>query len=158
MESLKTLISIWVVLFLCPISFSNAEEDFPKIGFVRNDNVNVRAGDNINFESLCQLKKGDPIKIIGRRYSWFKIKLPRDAYAYIKTDYVDLSQEKNRGIVKASRVNIRVGPGTKYSIMGQVSAPEELNVLGEEDGWYKIEPPNQTAGWIKAGQVSFRLE
>lgn len=134
------------------------ESEFPKIGFVKNDGANVRAGDNVNFEGLCKLEKGDPVKIVDKRYSWFKIKLPKTTCLYIKNDYVDLDPENRVGTVNAAGVNLRAGPGTKYSILGQVSEPEEIDVLMEEDGWYKIIPPKNAEGWIHSSQISFSLE
>ncbi|MBU1061273.1 MAG: SH3 domain-containing protein [Candidatus Omnitrophica bacterium] len=137
---------------------ASVEEEFPKLGFVKNKGANIRAGDNINYESLCKLEKGDPIKIIGKRYSWYKIILPKKAHIYIKDDYVDLTEQKGIGIVNASRVNLRAGPDTKYSITGQVSKPQELNIVSETDGWYAIEPPKGTTGWINSSQIMYTLD
>ena len=161
MKLLRGLTLATLVFFLLAhndISFSNEKEDFPKIGFVKNDGANVRAGDNVNFKALCELEKGDPLKIIGKRYSWFKINLPKKAHIYIKNDYVALDPEKEIGTVTALHVNLRAGPGTEYSILGQVSRPEKLNVVSEKDGWYKIEPPQGIKGWISSSQIKFILE
>ena len=140
-----------------PYASTGAEEKLPRIGFIKNDLSNVRAGDNINYEILCKLKKGDPVKLIGKRYSWYKIDLPRNAYVYIKDDYVDLDHEKGEKIGKVNtvRVNLRAGPGTKHSILGQVSKPESLRVISkEEGGWYRIEPPQGASGWVHSNQIA----
>ncbi|MFC1624302.1 SH3 domain-containing protein [Candidatus Omnitrophota bacterium] len=158
MRFIKIFIS---ATFLCislqSVSFSGDDEGFPKIGFVKNNDANVRAGDNVNFESLCRLEKSDPVKITGSRYSWFKIALPKKARLFIKNDYVDLTSDEEIGIVNAARVNIRAGEGTKYSVVGQVSSPEKLNILEEIDGWYKIMPPEGSKGWMHSSQIEFSL-
>jgi len=155
MKYLKSLIIISSLFTLTAYAQENADEKFPKAGYVKNDGAIVRAGDNINFENLCALSKSEPVKIIGRRYSWLKILLPRKASLYISKDYVDLtSDEKGIGIISASNVNLRAGPGTKYSIVGQISKPEKVSVLSEDAGWYKIEPPYGTAGWIHSSQIT----
>lgn len=146
-----------MVFLLQGLCFSDTKEEFPKIGFAKNSGSNVRAGDNINFESLCKLRKGDPVKIIDERYSWFNIMLPKMAHVYIKNDFVDADLDENSGEVNAARVNLRAGPDTKYSIIGQVSKPQELRIVSEIDGWYEIEPPEEIAGWIHASQVSFKF-
>lgn len=138
-------------------SFSD-ESEFQKVGFVKNKGANVRAGDNLNFEKLCQLEKGDPVRIVDKRYSWFEIMLPKTASIYIKNDYVDVDTENRVGIVNGLNVNLRAGPGTNYSILGQVSNPEELDVVIEENGWYKIIPPKGITGWIHYSQVTFSLD
>ena len=158
MRTIKLTSAILILFFvLRGVSFCD-EGKPPKIGFVRNDAANVRAGDNINFKSLCRLEKGDPVRIVGKRYSWFKIVLPKRACLYIKSDYVGLVRKKGLGIVNAKRVNFRAGPGTKYAILGQVSKPDKLHVLGERDGWYRIVPPKGTTGWIHSSQITFSME
>lgn len=148
---------IGALLFSHGLGFSDTKEEFPEIGFAKDNGSNVRAGDNVNFESLYKLRKGDPVKIIDKRYSWFKIVLPKSAHLYIKNDYVDVDLDEGVGKVNAVRVNLRAGPATKYSILGQVSKPQELNVVSEKDGWYEIEPPEGTAGWVHASQISFEF-
>jgi len=159
MKIIKIVIvmAIWSFL-LAGHSLSEAEEVFPRMGFAKNDGANVRAGDNINFESLCRLKKGDTLKVVDKRYSWYNIILPKEAYLYIKNVYVELDPEGGAGTVNALRVNLRSGPDERYSISGQASRPEKLIVLSEEDGWYKIEPPDGTRGWIHSGQIGFSPE
>lgn len=158
MKFAKIVTMLFILSFiLIGVCFADEEETLSKIGFVKNNGANVRAGDNINFETLCRLEKGDPVKIIGKRYSWFKIILPKKAHIYVKNDYVDLDPEKDIGVVNALRVNLRAGPGTRYSILSQVSRPEMLNVLSEKDGWYKIEPPERTPGWMHSSQIMFDL-
>ena len=156
MKFLKVSLVIFVALVIFHSNCLAAiEEEIPEAGFVKNNGSNVRAGDNMNFEILCKLKKGDDVKIIDRRYSWFKIMLPKKAHLYIKNDFVDIAEEKGEWVVNANRVNLRAGPATKYSILGQVSEEEILKVISEKDGWYEIEPPANIAGWIHSSQIAF---
>ncbi|NQV04255.1 MAG: SH3 domain-containing protein [Candidatus Omnitrophica bacterium] len=156
MKFLKVFLVIFVASVILPGNCPAAvEEKIPEVGFVKNNGSNVRAGDNMNFEILCELKKGDTVKIIDKRYSWFKIVLPKKAHLYIKNDFVDILEKEAEGVVTANRVNLRAGPDTKYSILGQVSEEEILKVISEKDGWYEIEPPENTAGWIHSGQITF---
>ncbi|MFC1666670.1 SH3 domain-containing protein [Candidatus Omnitrophota bacterium] len=159
MRLTKIFISLFILSsVLCGACFSTEEENFPKIGFVKNNDANLRAGDSVNFESLYRLQKGDPVKIVDKRYSWFKIMLPKGAHLYIKNDYVDLVPYEGAGIVNAMRVNLRAGPGANYSVLGQASGPEKLNVFSEKDGWYEIERPNGTAGWMHSSQLRLGSE
>lgn len=160
MNHIKTayLLPMLCIFSCCSLVVAAEEQGFPKIGFVKNDDANVRAGDNVNFETLCKLKKGDPVKIIDKRYSWFKIVLPKTACLYIKNDYVDMTEEKGIGMVNAAKVNLRAGPDTRYSILGQVSKPEKVKMVSEEGEWYRIEPPAETAGWIHSTQITFDMD
>ena len=135
------------------------EEVFPKIGYTKNNGSNVRAGNNINFESLCKLDKADPLKIVSKTFSWYKIELPQKARIYIKSDYVDVDPDrKGIGTVNASRVNLRAGPDTARSIIGQVSKEKELVIVSEQEGWYEIVPPEGSMAWIHSSQVTFDLD
>ena len=134
-------------------------EDISRIGFIKNDGANVRAGDNINFASLCKLEEGDPVKVIGKRYSWYKILLPEKAHVYIKGDFVEIVPDKKEAEINALNVNLRAGPGTKYAIVGQVSKPDKIHIVAEEeDAWYKITPPKNIAGWVHSSQLRFSAE
>ncbi|MBU1888134.1 MAG: SH3 domain-containing protein [Candidatus Omnitrophica bacterium] len=150
------------ISFLLPgVCFSQEgykEKEGSKIGFVKNDGANVRAGDNVNFTSLCNLEKGDPVKITGKRYRWYKVILPRKACVYIKKEFVGDVSEKGEAEVIAERVNLRAGADTKYAILGQISKPEKIRIAAEEAGWYKIFPPEGTSGWIHSSQLRFSIE
>ena len=155
MRHIKILILIFSLFTLAAYGQEDANEKFPKAGYVKNEKAVVKAGDNINFEDLCSLSKFDSVKIIDRRYSWFKILLPKKAFLYINKDYVDLtSDEKGVGIINASNVNLRAGAGTRYSIVGQISRPEKVSIISEDNGWYKIAPPYGAAGWIHSDQIT----
>jgi N-acetylmuramoyl-L-alanine amidase len=155
---IKSIIVIFIIS-LAALSEEEAKEKFPKIGHIKNDGAVVRAGDNINFENLCALPKSDSVNVIGRRYSWLKILLPKQAFLYVNKDYVDLtSNEKGIGVINAANVNLRAGAGTRYSIIGQISKPEQVSIISEDNGWYKIEPPYGTAGWMHSDQIALTEE
>jgi uncharacterized protein YgiM (DUF1202 family) len=154
MRRISGLIIILSLVTLTAYAQEEAKEKFPKTGYAKDNSAIVRAGDNDNFENLCTLSKSDFVKIIDRRYSWFKILLPRKAALYVSKDYVALtSDEKGIGIINASNVNLRAGAGTRYSIVGQISKPEKVSILSEETEWYKIEPPYGTTGWVLSSQI-----
>jgi uncharacterized protein YgiM (DUF1202 family) len=161
MKHIKILICIFSLFTLTAYGQEQEEvkENFPKIGHVKNDEAIVRAGDNVNFENLCSLSKSDSVKVVDRRYSWLKVLLPRKAFLYVSKDYVYLtSDEKGVGVITASSVNLRAGAGTRYSIVGQISKPEKVSIISEDNGWYKIEPPYGTTGWIHSDQITLAEE
>jgi N-acetylmuramoyl-L-alanine amidase len=161
MRYFKSFLVIFILSLaaLTVYSEEEAKEKFPKVGCIKNDGAVVRAGDNINFENLCVLSKSDSVNVIGRRYSWFKILLPKEAFLYINKDYVDLtSDEKGIGVINAGNVNLRAGSGTRYSIIGQISKPEQVSIISEDNGWYKIKPPYGTIGWMHSDQITLTEE
>lgn len=162
MKYIKGFIVIFIISLLALTAYATeetAKEKFPKTGYVKNDGAEVKAGDNMNFENLCTMSKSESVKIIDRRYSWFKILLPRKASVYVSKDYITItSDEKGIGIINATNVNLRAGAGTRYSIVGQISKPEKVSILSEEAGWCRIEPPYGAAGWVQSDQINVAEE
>ncbi|WP_161877841.1 N-acetylmuramoyl-L-alanine amidase [Alkalibacterium sp. MB6] len=63
------------------------------------------------------------------------------------TSIVALANE-NKVTVLASTLNVRYGPGLSHEILTQVQEDAQLNVLGEENEWYKVRLHNDQVGWV----------
>lgn len=59
----------------------------------------------------------------------------------------------NTVVVEASVLNVRTGPGLSYDIMTQVTEDQELNVIEEENEWYKVRLANDRIGWVASWLV-----
>lgn len=55
---------------------------------------------------------------------------------------------ENRLTVQADVLNVRMGPGLSHDVMTQVHQEDQLNVLGEENQWYKVRLSNDQIGWV----------
>lgn len=60
---------------------------------------------------------------------------------------------ENRVTVQASVLNVRMGPGLSHDIMTQVEENDQLNVIGEENQWYKVRLSNDQIGWVASWLV-----
>lgn len=47
-----------------------------------------------------------------------------------------------------TRVNVRMGPGLSYSIIGKLNQGEAAQLVTTRSGWYCVKLPNGKAGWI----------
>ena len=56
------------------------------------------------------------------------------------------------GVVTASKLNVRKGPSTKYSTMGSLYKNKGVTILGESNGWYKIEY-NGKYGYVSGSYI-----
>ncbi|WP_139906105.1 C40 family peptidase [Clostridium thermarum] len=52
------------------------------------------------------------------------------------------------GIVTASKLNVRTGPSTSYSVMHTLWQGNNVKVIGESNGWYKIQLSDGRTGWV----------
>ena len=52
------------------------------------------------------------------------------------------------GLTTDDYVNLREGPGTRYSILSQLPADAPAEVVEEQDGWYRLRTPWESSGWV----------
>lgn len=60
---------------------------------------------------------------------------------------------ENKVTVLASTLNVRYGPGLSHEILTQVHDDDQLNVLGEENEWYKVRLESDQIGWVASWLV-----
>jgi SH3-like domain-containing protein len=121
-------------------------------GQANADDVNVRVDATVSSKVACILEKGKLVEVASEAYDWYKIRLPREAPSYIKKEFVeciDRVPEKCSNVkVIGNKVNIRLGPGESFWILGQVDKSTVVNIIQDEGDWYKIEPVHQSYGWV----------
>jgi cell wall-associated NlpC family hydrolase len=66
------------------------------------------------------------------------------------TEQNGITTLNTQGTVTASRLNMRTGPGTWYSIMHVLWQGNTVKVIGESNGWYKIQLSDGRTGWVSS--------
>ena len=117
-------------------------------------NVNIRGQALFNSEIVGRLKKGDSVTVLeeitlkkakqDEPSRWYRIVLPPAAGAWVHASFVDA------GAVKATRLNLRGGPGEEYSILGRIEKGAPIKQLETKNGWIKIEAPTNAYGFVAA--------
>lgn len=147
------LISIFLMvsLIFCAPVFAAAFS-----GQINEDNINARVDATVGSAVICSLPKGQLVEVVSEAYDWYKIRLPKEAPAYVKKDLVECinpdpaaNPEKclSAKVIK-NRINIRLGPSESTWILGKADKLTVVNILGQESGWYKIQPIYQSYGWV----------
>jgi len=131
-------------------------------GQINADNINARVDATVGSAVICSLPKGELVEVVSEAYDWYKIRLPKEAPAYVKKDLVECINPdpvSNPGkclsakVIK-NRINIRLGPGESTWILGKADKLTVVNILAQENGWYKIQPIYQNYGWVNKKFVS----
>ena len=142
------------------------------VGEVRvttTDTVNVRASADQGSEKLGTAAKGDTFVRISEEGEWSKVKY-KDGEAYIKSEFLTTANTDttadggNTGNTEAAPagdgggggtitvndtgVNVRSGAGTDTDTIGKAENGKQYELLGEENGWYKINF-NGSTGYIR---------
>lgn len=60
---------------------------------------------------------------------------------------------ENSVIVLAEALNVRYGPGLSHDVMTQVREKEKLQVIDEQNQWYKVRLNNDQIGWVASWLV-----
>ena len=152
---------IWLSIFSTVVcaaacgSVAAQQADFPYVGEITAEGVNVRAGQSANFERVCQLEKGDDVIVVDKQFSWYKIQLPDKANSYIHKQYVQYLGQKTGGIT-ADKVNIRAGAGIHFTALGQLSKGETVTLEEELEEWYRIRPVPGSYGWVTGEFIALK--
>ena len=124
-----------------------ALEFSPFLGTVTSDEINIRADSTVSAPAIYQTRKGDYVDVIFELYDWYKIKLPKKSPSYIKKDLIAPLSERAGKVIKEN-VNIRMGPSSGDPIIGKAHRDEVVTILAVHGDWYRIEPVDNSYGWI----------
>jgi len=152
---MKRIILLLSLILFFSVDFLSAKEEFPFIAQSNIKDVDVKAGGNINFESICKLNKGEKVVVIEKKYDWFKIQLPEKAICYIHSDYVKKEGESSIAEVTANRVNLRAKPGQNYTILSQLNKGNKVRISKRVNEWYEINAPQNCFGWVHDKFLNF---
>ena len=136
-------------------------------GTVTGSVVNVREGPGTQYNKKGSVAKGQKVKINAASSSWVNITLGNGVVGWISAQYVKAdpvaenpvnneptpasSNDSSSKIeVTGSIVNLREGPGTHYLTRGQVSKGDQLDLMEEQNGWYKVQT-SRGISWLAGG-------
>lgn len=134
----------------------------PFSGRVNTDGINLRLDATTSAPVLAVLNKGERIEAVAQSYDWYKVRIPAKLAVYIRKGlaecikYTDtrqmspgpLAEQCLSAKVLKDRVNIRAKPDEGAPILGVADRNEIVNVVSETGGWYRIEPIQNSFGWV----------
>ena len=113
-------------------------------GVVMSNAVYVRCGPGDNYYPTLKLDKGAKVKVVGAKFDWLKIVPPDGSFCYVARLYVDRHGDGSVGRVNKDSINVRAGSALsalKIGILCDLNQGEEVEILGEEQEYFKIKPP-----------------
>ncbi|PEJ47227.1 SH3 domain-containing protein [Bacillus wiedmannii] len=140
---------------------------------VNVSSLRVRTGPSTSHTTVGSVTKGQVVQVVGEVQDWFKINYAGQA-AYVSKDYVTKGgssdnvtqgnkQEQNNNVtvqtggtyvVNATSLRVRTGPAAYHSVIGGVLNGTTLNVVGSENGWFKVNYQGKT-GFVSSEFVKF---
>ncbi|MEO0468751.1 MAG: SH3 domain-containing protein [Bacteroidota bacterium] len=106
----------------------------PPLGFgmVTASRLNVRSGPGVSNPIVDGLQIGTSVVIFEKRGSWLRIGEGK----WCSGKFVENFQ---KGVVTASLLNVRSGPGTNFRASGTIAKGSEVTVFETEGSWHRIE-------------------
>ena len=108
--------------------------------------LNIRTGPGTNYSVIGVLRKGDQVTRIGQSGKWFQIASSNGSQAWVSSKYLAstdggydyVEDTVSTTMYATTGVNIRSGPGTKYSIVGGLNRGDRVTKIGKSGNWTKI--------------------
>jgi uncharacterized protein YgiM (DUF1202 family) len=127
----------------------------PFLGEITSDDVYVRSGPGTNYYYCGKVKKGDKVKVVGRKFSWPQITPPAGSFCWISKQYVETGpQNSATGAVIGDAVRVYAGsddvqPMHSTTMLVKLNNGDKVTLLGEEkEGYCKISPPEGAYLWV----------
>ena len=111
------------------------------IGFVKADQLRLRAEPNTTSSVLATATNAECVVVISKSGQWYKVNYNLQE-GYMHEDYLIVSQRENAelgyGQITGRGVNMRSGPATTYPVVTTGSNGSKCYIIGINDGWYKV--------------------
>lgn len=123
---------------------------------VNTNALRVRTQPNTSSAIMGRVYEGEVLQVIGEENSWLKIN-HKGKTGYVSSEFVSeniVSAKTNVSMsssktVTANVLRVRTQPNTSSAIMGRVYEGKALQVIGEENGWLKINH-NGKVGYVSS--------
>lgn len=112
---------------------------------VKSSTLNMRSGPGTNHPVIWQIDRGYPLRVIGRKGSWLKVRDFENDLGWVARS---LTGKTPHHIVKSKTANIRSGPGTNYRIVGKADYGDLLRTLEKRGQWVKVKRVSGGKGWV----------
>ncbi|HDR4723907.1 SH3 domain-containing protein [Bacillus cereus group sp. Sample62] len=123
---------------------------------VNTNTLRVRTQPNTFSAIMGRVYEGEVLQVIGEENSWLKIN-HKGKTGYVSSEFVSENNVSAKTNVSMSRsktvtanvLRVRTQPNTSSAIMGRVYEGKALQVIGEENGWLKINH-NGKVGYVSS--------
>ena len=146
MKTTMRIVSLVLTIFLFIGTFSitaHAAGGNQKIGiaFITASSLRLRGGPGTQYTTLDYGYNREVVVLEEKLGDWYKV-IYNLQPGYMHKDYLRTATRENAelgyGRVNGSRVNLRSGPGTGYSVVGQAALNDRAYIIGINAQWYKI--------------------
>lgn len=142
----STVVSLPTLVVRAQETTAGAEVENSKYQFEGRINasaVYVRSGASDNDYPTMKLDRDATITVVGMKFDWLKVLPPKNSFCYVAKAYVEKRGDGTVGRV-TQPINVRVGSdlnALKTKIASKLEAGTDVQIVGEQDEYFKIAPP-----------------
>lgn len=126
------------------------------------DGLRVRKGPGLHFGINGYVNQDQYVDIIGSVEEWVNIStdhangwVSKEYLKFIPSEETPVSTSDRTGTITTNRLNVRVEPSLKSTVIGKLNKGEEVTIQEVESDWVKIQY-NGTKAWVSAQYVSIK--
>ncbi|MFH1771217.1 MAG: SH3 domain-containing protein [Candidatus Omnitrophota bacterium] len=137
-------IIFFFILFLSILSINAYPAELFQIV---EDGINIRSDATVMSTDLGHLKKGETIRVVGERYQWYKIILPKRFTCFVLKEHT-VAVNELLVTVSAARLNARKEPSLDSEIMGTLEKGLVLRIVEKRGDWLETTCYPHVNGWV----------
>ncbi len=140
---IKSIYSACLLLFSLALVSGNADALCVTVS-----EANLRSGPGTNYDKTWEVYKYMPLRKVGQKGDWYKVKDVDGDSHWIYKKLVSASV--HCAVVRKSTANVRTGPGTNYRKVGwsPVEHYYSFRRIGIKGDWIKVEDEVGDTGWV----------
>ena len=124
--------------------------------------LHFRTGSSTNYKIIASIPTGTTLNVLAQSNGWYKVSY-NGQEGWIAGNYttgiqngIAPKEDTDKNVVSKSKTTIqssmgwlrfRTGNSTSYRVMSKIPTGTTVDVLGQSNGWYKIQYHGQI-GWI----------
>ena len=115
---------------------------------ITGNGVNMRSGPGTNYQIIDTIPKGTVAEVLDQQDGWVKIYSARIS-GWVSASYAEIKVTP-KVTVTGETVNLRSGPGTSYSKIGEAVRGDQLTLIEQQGDWYVVKNAAGTICYISA--------
>ena len=143
---LALLLAAALLLSLCPLALA---EFYAEV--YNTESLNIRSGPGSSYSWLGAVPLGERVRVVGESGGWYQVvTLDNKLTGYMSKNFLRVvggaSSAGSAAVGSASfavvynteTLNLRSGPGSEYTWLGQANRNDWVGIEGESGNWYQV--------------------
>ncbi|MGI2326496.1 SH3 domain-containing protein [Planococcus sp. YIM B11945] len=122
---------------------------------ISSSTVNIRSGPGLSYSVQGSLAKGEKVDVISQEGDWYEIKNGGETgwVAAWLTSSTSAETQNQKAVSSVDRLNVRSQPDLSSSVLTQMNAGDQAEIISETGDWLEIDFRN-TRGFVSKQYIT----